>query len=316
VDRRQFLLGASGLFLAPRVRLVSAPGRVALVTADLESRLVVVDVPSGRVLRHVPTLAFPRSIQRVGGSAVVAHSDIGAVTLVDAATLAISHELHDFGEPRYTAGHPDGSHAYVTDAERGEVAAIDVRTGRVLARERVGDRARHVTVDPAGRTLWAALGSKAAEIAVVDVSHPARPKLVRRFHPPFPAHDVGFAPDGRHAWVSAGDGLRLAVYRADTARLLAMPYADFAPQHVTFAAGLAYVTSGWSGTLRVYRVDGVSLSRSVVPTGSYNVQADLGWVVTPALGRGYLTVADERGKVRRSEKIARSSHDACIVWTG
>jgi hypothetical protein len=139
---------------------------------------------------------------------------------------------------------------------------------------------------------------------------------VRRFRPPFLAHDVGFAPDGRHAWVSASDGLRLAVYRADTARLLAMPYADFAPQHVTFAAGLAYVTSGWSGTLRVYRVDGVSLSRSVVPTGSYNVQADLGWVVTPALGRGYLTVADERGKVRRSEKIARSSHDACIVWTG
>ena len=248
-------------------------------------------------------------------TAVVAHSDIGAVTLVEGRTLAITHVLRGFTEPRYTAGHPDGRHAYVTDAARGEVVALDVHTGRVLAREAVGPRARHVTVDPAGHTLWVALGSKAAEIAVLDVADRARPRLVRRFRPPFLAHDVGFAPDGRHAWVSAGDSFRLAVYRVDTGRLLATPYGDFAPQHVTFAGELAYVTSGWGGTLRVYRADGRSLSRAAVPTGSYNVQADLGWVVTPALGRGYLTIADVHGRVVRSERIARSSHDACIVET-
>jgi hypothetical protein len=26
-----------------------------------------------------------------------------------------------------------------------------------------------------------------------------------------------------------------------------------------------------------------------------------------------LTVCDERGRIRRSERIARSSHDACVV---
>jgi DNA-binding beta-propeller fold protein YncE len=203
----------------------------------------------------------------------------------------------------------------VTDAARGEVVALDAHTGRILAREAVGPRARHVTVDPSGRTLWVALGSKAAEIAVVDIADRARPRLVRRFRPPFLAHDVGFAPDGHHAWVSAGDSFRLAVYRADTGRLLATPDGDFAPQHVTFAGDLVYVTSGWGGTLRVYRADGRWLSRAAVPVGSYNVQADLGWVVTPALGHGYLTVADEHGRVVRSERIARSSHDACIVET-
>jgi hypothetical protein len=315
VDRRGFLFGVSGLLLAPRFHLASASRRVALVTADLESRLVAVDLPNGRVVYEVPTPPFPRSIERVGATAVVAHSEIGAVTLVETRAPAIAQALGDFDEPRYTAGHPDGRHAYVTDAARGEVVALDVGTGRVLAHEHVGDRARHVTIDPAGRTLWVALGSKAEEIAVVDVSERGRPRLVRRFRPPFLAHDVGFAPDGRHAWVSAGDRLRLAVYHAATGRLLSTPYGDFAPQHVGFAGGRAYVTSGWSGTLRVYRVDGRSLSRAIVPIGSYNVQADLGWVVTPALGHGYLTVADERGEVRRSERIARSSHDACIVAT-
>ena len=47
---------------------------------------------------------------------------------------------------------------------------------------------------------------------MVDVSRPARPRLVRRFEPPFLAHDVGFAPDGRHVWVTSGDRFELAVY--------------------------------------------------------------------------------------------------------
>jgi DNA-binding beta-propeller fold protein YncE len=183
----------------------------------------------------------------------------------------------------------------------------------VLAREAVGPLARHVTLGPTARTLWIALGTKAQEIAVVDVSDRARPRLVRRFRPPFLAHDVGFAPDGRRAWVSSGDRNQLAVYDTRAGRLLARPYGDAPPQHVTFAGGLVYVSSGWSGTLRVHRPDGTPLARTVVPVGSYNVQQAAGWVVTPALGHGYLTACDERGRIRFSERIARSSHDACIV---
>ena len=58
-----------------------------------------------------------------------------------------------------------------------------------------------------------------------------------------------------------------------------------------------------------------SLARRVVPVGSDNVQEAMGWVVTPALGRGFLTVCHEQGRIRRSERIARSSHDACILST-
>src|SRR5206468_6711489 len=246
-------------------------------------------------------------------AAVVAHSDVGAVTLVHGPALAVTHVLRGFAEPRYTAGHPDARHAYVTDAGRGEVVALDVDRGRVLAREQVGARARHISIDRSGRTLWIALGTKAEEIAVVDVSRPSRPRLVRRFRPPFLAHDVGWTPDGRRVWVSSGDRDELAVYDARTGRVLARPSGDWPPQHVTFGGGFAYVTSGWSGTLRVHRTDGRPVRTTVVPVGSYNVQQAHGWVVSPGLGRGSLAILDRSGRLLRREQVARSSHDACVI---
>ena len=193
--------------------------------------------------------------------------------------------------------------------------ALDVLRGRALARTRVGSLARHITIDPSGRTLWVSLGSKAREVAVVDVSHRARPRLVRRFEPPFLAHDVGWAPDGRQVWVSSGDRNELAVYAGRTGKLLSRVPGDEPPQHVTFRGDRVYVASGESGTLRVHRVDGLELRRTAVPEDSYNVQQAHGWVITPGLGRGTLCILDDRGRVLRRVTVARSSHDACIVTT-
>ena len=314
MDRRTFLLATASFAFVPR-RVLAAGGvaPLVLVTADLESQVLAVDSASGQVRRRIPTQAFPRSIERVGGVAVVAHADIGVVSLIDARTLSVLHVLRGFGEPRYTAGHPDGRHAFVTDADHGEVIALDVIHGGVLDRVRVGPRARHVTIDQAGRTLWVALGSKAEEVAIVDVSTPGRPRLVRRFRPPFLAHDVGVAPDVRHLWLSSGDRMELAVYDRRNGRLLARPAGDMPPQHITFAGDTVYVTSGCSGTLRLHRVDGLPLSEVPVTVGSYNVQQGFGRVVTPSLGHGTLTILDERGHLLHRERIARSSHDACLV---
>jgi len=314
VDRRSFLVAAASLALAPRALAdASREEPLVLVTADAEARLVAVGLQSGRVLRRVPVERFPRSIETVGARAVVAHSEIGALSIVDGRSLDVLHVLPGFGKPRYTASHPDGRHAYVTDADRGEVVALDVLRGRVVGRLAVGSRARHVTIDPRGRMLWIALGSEAAEIAVVDVSRRTEPRLVRRFRPPFPAHDVGWAPDGRHVWVSSGTEFELAVYDPRTGRLRTRVPGHWPPQHVTFARGLAYVTSGWSGTLRVHRVDGRLLRTAISAAGCYNVQEGGGRVVTPSLGHGTLCILDERGRLLHRRRVATSSHDACIV---
>jgi len=85
------------------------------------------------------------------------------------------------------------------------VSTVDVLRGVVLGRAALGGPARHVTRSPAGRLLWVSLGSKAEQIAVVDVSRPERPRLLCRVTPGFLAHDVGFTPDGRQVWVTSGD---------------------------------------------------------------------------------------------------------------
>jgi hypothetical protein len=202
----------------------------------------------------------------------------------------------------------------VTDSERGDVASLDARRGRVLGRARLGGPARHISIDPAGALLWVSLGSKAERIAVVDVRNTARPRLLHRFTPPFRAHDVGFAPGGAHVWVTSGDERSLAIYEARSARVIRRLAADAPPQHVTFRRGVAYVTSGDDATLRVHSLArGRILRTTSVPVGSYNVQEGWNEVLTPSLERGTLCVLDRAGRLLHRVQVAASSHDACFV---
>ena len=290
---------------------------VALVTADTQSRVAVVELSSGRIIRSIQTVAGPRSIESISGTtAVVCHTSQGAVSLVDGPTLRVTHVLRGFDEPRYTAASPDGRHAFVTDSGRGEVVVIDVRRGRAVGRLQLGGPARHVSISPDGRILWVSLGSKAELVAVVDISHPASPKLLHRLQPPFLAHDVGVVPGGRQVWLTSGDRGALAVYDRRTGEVLKRLPADAPPQHVTFLGGKAFVTSGDDGTLRVQSLrDGRVLRATRVPVGSYNVQEAFGWIVTPSLDLGTFCVLTRAGRLARRVQVAPSSHDACFVMT-
>jgi DNA-binding beta-propeller fold protein YncE len=316
LDRRALLgLGLAGLPALAGVRLGAASGALALATADTEAHVVVVALDSGRVQRRLSTAEDPRSIESgAGGHIVVAHPAVGAVSLLTARPARVRRVLRGLGAPRYTAIAPDGGHAFVTDGERGEVVVVDLRRARIVGGVEVGAGARHVTLDPAGRTLWAALGSSAAAIAVVDVSEPARPRLRRRLRPPFLAHDVAFSPSGRRVWVTAGRERRLAVLAAGGGGRALLLGADAAPQHVSFGRGVAFVASGDAASVRVHDLaDGRVRRTTRVPYGSYNVQAGAGAVVTPSLSRGTLTVLDRDGGVRHEVQIARAAHDACIL---
>jgi DNA-binding beta-propeller fold protein YncE len=316
LDRRALLaLGAASFPALAAWRTTATREPLALATADTEAHVVVVALESGRVQRRLPTAEDPRSIESgAGGHVVVAHPAAGAVSLLTARPARVRRVLRGLGAPRYAAIAPDGGHAFVTDGERGEVVVVDLRRARIVAGVEVGAGARHVTLDPVGRTLWAALGSSAAAIAVVDVSEPARPRLRRRVRAPFLAHDVAFSPSGRRVWVTAGRERRLAVLPADGGGRAVLLAADAAPQHVSFGRGVAFVASGDGASVRTHDLaDGRIRRVARVPYGSYNVQAGAGAVVTPSLSRGTLTVLDREGRVRREVQVARAAHDACIV---
>jgi DNA-binding beta-propeller fold protein YncE len=320
MNRREFLAGAITLPLTARLAPAALAGGnpAALVTADTQSRVAVVELFTGKFLRWIPTLAGPRSVENVGNIGVVCHTAHGAISLIDGPTLRIRRVLRGFSEPRYTAAAPNGRHAFVTDSGRHEVVTVDVRAGRIVGRVDVGGPARHVCASPDGRILWVSLGSKAEVVSIVNVSRPAAPRLLHRLRPPFLAHDVGFAPGGRHIWVSSGDRGTLAVHDRRTGEVVRRLAADAPPQHVTFFGGNAYVTSGADGTLRVHSLrDGRVLRMTRVPVGSYNVQEawGSGWILTPSLDRGTLCVVDRRGRLRRRIHVSSSSHDACLVMT-
>jgi DNA-binding beta-propeller fold protein YncE len=313
VNRCEFLASAAVLPFALRsMDAWAGTAPLALVTADLEARIVVVDPVSGRVVRHIATGVGPRSVETVGGRlGVVAHTTAAILSIVD--SRRVRTYVKGFGQPRYTAAHPNGRLAYVTDSKLGDVAVVDVQRGRVLDRAELGGPARHVSISRDARTLWVSLGSKAERVAVVDISSPASPRLVARVAPPFLAHDVGFAPDGRHVWVTSGAQHAMAVYDFRTRERVASFRADAPPQHVTFARGVAFVTSGDDGTLRVHGLDGRLLRVTRVPVGSYNVQQAWGRVLTPSLDQGTVCVLNDRGALIHRERVARSSHDASFV---
>ena len=59
--------------------------------------------------------------------------------------------------------------------------------------------------------------------------------------------------------------------------------------------------------------DGHELRTTRIPSGSYNVQAGRGFVLTPSLATGTLTVLDRAGRLLHEVSVGRSSHDACFL---
>ena len=319
MNRREFLVAAATLPVTLRYVPEALGGGtpLGLVTADTQSRVAAVELSSGRIGRSIRTLPGPRSIEScLGRFAVVAHTKAGAVSVIHGPTLNVTHVLRDFHEPRYTAAHPNGRLVYVTDSRSGEVVAVDLLRGRSLGRQRLDGPARHISLDPTGRTLWVSLGFSAERIAIVSVERPEQPRLRHYVRPPFHAHDVGFTRDGRHVWVSSGDRGTLAVYDARSGKPLRRLPGDAPPQHVTFLGGRAYVASGVDGTVRVHSLrDGRIVHTTRVEDGSYNVQEGWGVILTPSLHCGMLTILNGSGRVLHRIQASPSSHDACFVMS-
>jgi hypothetical protein len=295
MDRRSFLLTAAATPFALRGHAF------AYVTEDTEAKVAIVGLGTGAVLHRIPTKPGPRSVERVGGVAVVAHTAVGAVGIVD--ELGVRRVVTGFEEPRYTAGSLDGRHAFITDASRIELLSVDLAGGKVVGRVKLKLWPRHLSLAPDGRTLHVSLGTASPQLAIVDVRDPRRPRLERYVTPPFAAHDVGVPPSGR-LWITPGEDRKISAH----GRVLP---ADGAPQHVTFLDERAFVTSGADGTLRVYDEPTARLLHTArVPVGSHNVQFRAGRVLTPSLNEGTLCVLGADGGLLRRTRVAPSCHDA------
>jgi YVTN family beta-propeller protein len=315
------ILVVAALVLATSASASKAGGNaVALITAEQQNQLISLELSSGKVLRRVSLPADPQGLAVGQTTLMVASPAAGAVTLLSQGPgrLKILRIWRDFGAPHIVLVDPLRTLAYVTDDSRGELSVIGLGARRIVARVFVGAGAHHMTLGPGGHRLWIALGEHASGIAIVDVTNPFRPWVVRRISLPFVAHDLAFDPDGRRVWVSSGVGDSVHVLNARTGKEAFAVRVGTPPQHVAFSDGrhFAFATSGYSG--QILKIDpntGRVLARAKTPYGSFNLSAIGSLVVTTSLLNGIVTEFDENLRRMRTIKAASAARSVALtVW--
>jgi DNA-binding beta-propeller fold protein YncE len=292
----------------------------ALVTAETENRLLIADLRNGKITRVIALPAGPQYVAAEPGLAVVTSTTAGTVTLLKGDRLHVAKLLHGFGSPRITELAPHGGYGYVTDDARGTLTAIQLGSGRVISKVRVGAGAHHLAVSPDERRIWVALGESATTIVTLTTCvrtcsptpllNPGRPRATGRFDPGFRAHDLDFSPDGRRVWISSATGPEVGVFRAsDHLPLFRVPVGP-PPQHIVFDGSYAYLTSGYGSTIeKVAASTGRVIARARAPYGSFELAAADGYVATASLLNGELAVYTRQLRLLRTRKLAPATRD-------
>jgi DNA-binding beta-propeller fold protein YncE len=285
--------------------------QVALVTAELRNELVVVSLPGGKVLRRIPVAHDPKTVAAApGGPVAVVSPASGTVTVFGRGLQRVAVFSH-FRSPQLATFTSDGEYLLVTDAAAGTLTSIELADMRIVGRVAVGAGAHHLASSPDRRRAWVALGETAGTTVVVDITDPRHMRVVRRLHPAATAHDIAFSPDGRTVWISSASEPYVSVYNAVSGRLVDTITAGRAPQHVLFAAGRAYVTSGYGSSIEM--VDPAkrrAIRRVELPYGSFNLASAGRWLVVTSVLNGDVTVLRastlRRADETRVASVARS----------
>jgi DNA-binding beta-propeller fold protein YncE len=164
-----------------------------------------------------------------------------------------------------------------------------------------------------------ALGQAADTITILSTLtrsgevHPGHPHLVGSFHPGFLAHDLLFSPGGKQVWITSADTSYVGVYSSRTRRLLFRIPAGAPPQHLVFAKGYAYITSGYGSSIeQVDLYSGRVLRRVSAPYGSFDLDAAGSYVVTSSLLRGTLAIYNDRLQLLHVGQLAPSTEDVAL----
>jgi streptogramin lyase len=303
---------------APIATRADAPLQ-ALVTAQTEDRLVITGLPGGRVLRSVTIPGQPGYVDATSRVVVVVSSGSGTITLLARRSLRVIKVFRGFSSPHIPAISPDGRYAYVTDDGTGELAVIDLDKDHLVGTVFVGAGAHHLAFSPDQRRVWIALSQTAQTLTILSTVTPSgrvdlgHPHVVGHFSPPFLAHDLWFSPGGTAIWITSANASYVGVFNAHTHRLLFEVPAGAPPQHLVFAEGYAYITSGYGSSIeRVDPFTGRVIKRTYAPYGSFDLDAARGYVVTASLLRGTLAIYDKGLALKRIAQLAPSTEDVAL----
>jgi DNA-binding beta-propeller fold protein YncE len=290
---------------------------VALVTAERQNELVAVELSTGKVVRRVSLPPDPQNVASSFRMTAVVSTRAGAVTLIDP-RARVQKVFRGLDDPHIVVVNRGKDLAYVTADGSGELIVIDMMARRIIGRTFVGKGAHHMALRPSGgHRLWIALGERASRIAIVDVFHRAKPRVLRYFSPGFAVHDLAYGPDGRDVWLTSAVDDLVRVVDARTGRRMFDVRGGPAPQHVAFTHGFGFVTSGYgSQIIKVNPRNGRILASRSTPYGSFNLATvDRRMVVTTSLLNGQVTEFDLRLRRLRTVKAATAARAVAIaLW--
>ena len=205
----------------------------------------------------------------------------GAVSVMDAATGAVTATIPTRHGVSGLAISPDGTHLYATDGASDTVSVIDAAVGAVTATIPVGPDPMGVAVSPDGHTVYVAEDSDPGTLTVIDTGTAA---ITERIPVGGNPAAVAVTPDGRSAYVTSDASNTVSVIDTDTGVVTASvpvgqyPGAGQYPQAVTIAPDgrHAYVASPQIGAVSVIDTSTLTLVGRI-PTS--------GFMVTPPGGR-------------------------------
>jgi DNA-binding beta-propeller fold protein YncE len=163
--------------------VATARAGVVVLGGDLRTRLGTIPVRG------------PRSVAATIGARRVVVTTPRGLTLVDGRRQSVLATIGGFGDPRGVALDFGGRYAYVADAARRELVAVDLARRRIAWRVPVGASPRGVAV--VGATVAVVAGGR---VALVDAD-----RRVSRIGPPS-ASVAALAPDGEWVFVASRDG--------------------------------------------------------------------------------------------------------------
>jgi YVTN family beta-propeller protein len=254
--------------------------------------LAVVDVLFAVFLisRRTPTLA-PSAVAQVAHPVAMAVSPDdrhvyvggvqGTVSVMNAATGAVTATIPTRYGVSGLAISPDGAHLYATDGASGTVSVIDTAANAVTTTIPVGPDPLGVAVSPDGRAVYVAEDSDPGTLTVIDTGTAA---VTRRIPVGGNPAAVAITPDGRTAYVTSDASNTVSVLDTATGVLTAAvpvgqyPGAGQYPQAVTIAPDgrYAYVASPQIGAVTVIDTSTLTLVGRI-PTS--------GFVIAPPGGR-------------------------------
>jgi YVTN family beta-propeller protein len=199
----------------------------------------------------------------------------GAVSVMDAATGAVTGTIPTrYGVSGLAIG-PDGAHLYATDGASDTVSVIDAAANAVTATIPVGPNPLGAAVSPDGRTVYVAEDSDPGTLTVIDSGTAA---ITRRIAVGGNPAAVAVTPDGRSAYVTSDASNTVSVIDTDTGVVTASvpvgqyPGAGQYPQAVTIAPDgrHAYVASPQIGAVTVIDTSTLTLVGRI-PTSGFMV---------------------------------------------